>query len=197
MRKTTSQTTTAWRGYGDETPIGKWIRGNTKLPSRSSDSAFSVTNTDLTIHAYMQCIDGRGTRAVQSVIRVEFKSHAKIPKSWQLDTLFKEHAGINRSPRGYKVKGACVINHGIYVCVCSGATPEDSQLISWGRFNRDGSTSWQSITLSQLNAILRFDLHPKTLKREWLRRHHKKSTVMKVVTTPLGFEVDHELVTQS
>ncbi len=197
MRKTTSQTTTAWRGYGDETAIGRWIRNNQRLPSRSNDSAFSVTNTDLTIHAYMQCIDGNGTRAVQSVIRVEFKSHAKTPESWQLDTLFKEHCGINRSPRGYKVKGACVVNHGIYMCVCSGTTPDDSQWISWGRFNGDGSAAWQPITVFQLNEILRFDLHPKTLKREWLRRHHKTSTVMKVVTTPLGFDVERELVSRS
>lgn len=197
MQRKTSQATTAWRGYGDETAIGKWIRANPQLPSRSAESAFSVTNTDLTIHGYMQCIDGRGERSVQSLIRVEFKSHGKLPDSWQLDTLFKEHAGINRSPRGYRVKGCCVINHGIYLCVCSGSVPDDSEWIAWGRFKHDGKPDWQKISVAELNAILRFDVHPKTLSRQWLRRHHKKTTVVKVVTTPLGFEVEKELVSQS
>lgn len=197
MLKKTSQATAAWRGYGDETAIGKWVRNNPQLPSKSSGSAFSVSNTDLTIHGYMQCVDGQGTRAVQALIRVEFKSHAKVPDSWQTDTMFKEHCGINRSPRGYKVKGASVVNHGIYICVCSGSTPEDSDWISWGRFKHDGSVAWRRITLAELNGILRFDLHPKTLSRQWLRRHHKKTTVMKVVTAALGFEIEQEIVTRS
>lgn len=197
MRKQTSQSTTAWRGYGDETPIGKWIRSNESLPSRGSDSAFSVTNTDLTVHGYMQCVDGIGTRAVQSLIRVEFKSHGKLPDTWQLDTLFKEHAGINRGSRGYLVKGSVIINHGIYVCVCSHSTPEESDWISWGRFKPDGAVSWQNISVDVLNGILRFDLHPKSLKRQWLRRHHKKTTVVRVVTTPLGLQVEQELSQRS
>lgn len=197
MPRQTSQSTTAWRGYGDETPIGKWIRSNKSLPSRSNGSAFSVTNTDLTVHGYMQCVDGIGTRAVQSLIRVEFKSHGKLPDAWQLDTLFKEHVGINRNPRGYVAKNAVIVNHGIYLCVCSDSTPEDSKWISWGRFDKSGVVSWRNISVHELNDILRFDIHPKTLKRQWLRRHHKKTTVMKVVSTPLGFEVEQELVYRS
>lgn len=197
VRNRTVQKTTAWRGYGDETQIGKWIRNNPNLPSRSNERAFSVTNTDLTVHGYMQSVDGIGSRAAQSIIRVEFKSHGKLPDPWQCDTLFKEHAGINRGPRGYFVRGAVVINHGIYVCVCSGSTPEDSDWISWGRFEKDGTLSWTAISLDELNNLLRFDLHPKTLKRQWLRRHHKKTTVIKVVTAELGFEVEEQLVQQS
>lgn len=197
MRKLASQTTVAWRGYGDETPIGKWIRGNPNLPSRSKDSAFAVSNTDLTVHAYMQAIDGAGTRDVQSLMRIEFKSFGKLPESWQLDTLFKDHCGIDKSPRGYRVKRATIINHGIYVCVCSGATPEDSEKIYWGRFKTDGSVHWQSISLCQLNEILAFNLHPKSLRRQWLRRHHKTRMELVVEKSPLGFDVVKQLVHRS
>lgn len=176
MRRIAHQKTTAWRGYGDETPIGRSIRNNPNLPSRSNGSAFVVSNTDLTIHAYMISADGIGQREVQSIIRVEFKSHGKMPDKWQLDTLFKEHAGINRCPRGYRCKRSTIINHGIFLCVCSGSVPEDSDVIKWGWFGPDGEPIWRVITLSQLNAILRFDLHPKRLTRMWLRRHHKEET---------------------
>ncbi len=197
MTGKTKQTTTAWRGYGDETEIGKWIRSNKDLPSRSSGSAFSVTNTDLTVHGYMQCVDGIGTRSVQSLIRVEFKSHGKEPDAWQLDTLFKEHVGINRHAKGYMVKGSVVVNHGICICVCSGSTPESSEWIKWGRFKPSGAVEWMQISIPQLNGILRFDLHPRTLRRQWLRRHHKAEVVIKVTVTPLGFEVEQELVKRS
>ena len=197
MRDPSRQKTTAWRGYGDETPIGKWVRNNEELPSRSSGSAFSVSNTDLTIHGYMQSVDGIGTRSIQSLIRVEFKSFGKIPDTWQLDTLFKEHCGINIRPCGYDVKGATVINHGIYICVCSGSTPEDSEWIKWGRFLATGIPSWRTITTSVLNSLLRFDVHPKTLERWSLRRHHKKTVVHRVARTPLGFEVEQEITVRS
>jgi hypothetical protein len=197
MGKVTKQTTAEWRGYSDETPIGKWVRNNPSIPSRGTKTAHAVTNTDLTVHAYMQCVDGIGTRAVQSLIRIEFKSHGKVPDSWQIDTLFKEHCGINKTPKGYVVKGSTVINHGIYICVCSGQTPEESDSIAWGRFNAQGVISWRPVTVTELNGILRFDLHPKTLRREWLRRHHRKTTIVKVTEMPLGFSVEQEVVHQS
>lgn len=197
MRGVCSQRTAAWRGYGDETPIGKWIRSNPNLPSRSENSAFAVCNTDLTIHAYMQAVDGVGSRSVQSLIRVEWKSHGKRPEAWQLDTLFKEHAGLNRSARGYRVKGATVINHGIYFCVCSASTPSDSETILWGRFKPDGSVDWRQITESELNDILAFNVHPKTLRRQWLRRHHKTREVHVLEKSDLGFTVAAKVVERS
>lgn len=197
MRPTSSQRTARWRGYGDETPIGKWIRNNPDLPSRSDGDAFSVSNNDLTIHAYMHAVDSVGTREIQSIIRIEWKSHGKKPDAWQLDTLFKEHCGINRRPRGYLVKGARIINHGIYVCVCSGSSPEDSDGILWGRFRSDGFVEWSDITLKQLNRLLRFDINPKTFRERWLRRHHTKRTTVEVKRTPLGFDVEKEITVRS
>lgn len=197
MRRATNQRTSAWRGYGDETEIGKWVRGNAHIPSRGKDSAFVVCNTDLTIHAYMQAIDGLGSRCVQSMIRVEWKSYGKEPDRWQLDTLFKEHSGINRCARGYKVANQTIINHGIYLCICSGATPEVSEKISWGRFKSDGGVDWKIVTIRQLNDILSFDIHPKTLSRQWLRRHHKTSEVCVVESHPLGFSVERTLTKRS
>jgi hypothetical protein len=197
LRDPSRQNTTAWRGYGDETAIGKWIRNNPELPSRSNGSAFSVSNTDLSIHGYMQAVDGIGTRAIQSIIRIEFKSHGKLPDAWQLDTLFKEHCGINTRPRGYVVKGSTIVNHGIYLCVCSGMTPEDSDWIRWGRFNSQGVPEWRDASLQTLNALLRFDTHPKTFEHCWLRRHHKKTVVHRVQRTPLGFDVEQEITVRS
>lgn len=200
MHSRTRQQTKRWMGYGDETPIGKSIRNNPAIPSRGTQVAFVVSNTDLTIHAYMQSVDGKGSREVQSLIRIEFKSHGKRPEPSQIDTLFKEHCGIVRKDGGahrYRVKGAAIINHGIYICVCSGETPPESESIQWGRFNLDGSVAWKDITLRQYDQLLRFDIHPKTLEQQWLRRRHKERTVRIVVRTPLGFVAEQELTTRS
>lgn len=196
MAKSTSQNTAKWRGYGEESAIGRWIRNNPDIPSRGTETAHAVTNTDFQIHAYMQSVDGYGcgTREVQSLMRIEFKTHGAMPCGWQVDTLFKEHCGVKHG-RGYKVKGHVIINHGVFFCVCSGTSPSDSDWIKWGRFRSDGSIDWQNVTPCELTGILRFDLHPKTLRRQWLRRHHKKSVIHKVVEMPLGFEVD-EMITK-
>jgi hypothetical protein len=188
------------RIYGNDVPFSDWCRRMGKqgqLPSVASDGcAVVLTDVDMTVHRYMTPVDKIGTRQLQALMEVEVKTRNGNPTRSQLDTYAKKHVTTRLVT---KVGGVQVFNYGISFLSFSGTSPDDSESIRWGRFNKnEPNISWKTIDEDTLVKLLRFDLHPDSLQKHPFRRHHYISdafTRRKVL--PLGFEVEETVVVRS
>lgn len=172
-----------------EQPIKAWIRANRDLDSRRA--CLCVGDSDLWVQRY-------GTRSHQSgidrnvmyLMLVEIKTHARDLDASQRDMLHvinqllrtnpwreqrdggKFAAGHQQNTRlvysyiaGQRVQIHC---YGVHKLRLAGSTPGDSDWITWDD---------RPITAEQLPAVLRYDLHPDSLRR-MEHRSHKRDAAM-------------------
>lgn len=184
------------RIYGSDAPFMAWCRSCDELPSYSRECGWVQTDVDTFLHRYISSVDGVGTREVQCMMELEVKTRGGELTTSQADTYRKKHAMTIPSLKFY---GQSLVNYGISILRLDGASPTDSKLFNWGRFQRSSDTEifWRQITAEQFIHLLRFEIHPDTLKEISFRRHHKTSTFVLRERTELGFSVDRNFINRS
>jgi hypothetical protein len=169
-----------------------WLRAQQKeLPSYSADVGFVATDVDLFIHRYLTGVqDAMGTRDIQALMMVEVKTRGGSVQDSQRDTLAKIHACCGMREVDYY--GQILRHFGVSFLFLSGTTPDDSDEIIWGRFDRKKADrqhiKCKGITRERLFELLRFDRHPDNMSTRAFRRHHLTRELEQVVKAPLGFE---------
>jgi len=180
---------TRQRTYGSDVEFCRWMRGCEHLPSHDAANGvgFVASDVDLFLHRYMTAVDGVGSRQVQALGFLEVKTRNGEIGTSQRDTLWKMHM----TSKGQTTLDGVVLRHyGVGFVFMSGTSPDDSSRMEWGRFQQNQSIYRREITLRQLIALLRFDLHWHNLSRNPFRRHHKTGVIRGVDIAPLGFEVE-------
>lgn len=162
---------TAIRRDGSEDGYRKWLRENPRLDSVRA--SLSITDVDLLIHRYMTFVDKIGTRLVQCLMAVEWKAFGARPGRAQLDTMlmFNEAMRASHGTTLYvpnRIPPVCrCFNFGVHLCRMSGFDPSSSDTLWWDR---------RVITVDQLEGLIRFELHPDSLRPWTPRRHHLPPT---------------------
>lgn len=188
------------RVFGSDVPFLGWCRekGRTgELPSSSIDRGVVISDVDCTVHQYKSPVDRIGTRELQAILEVEVKTRSGEPTDSQVDTYRKKHVSIKQK---VEWKKQTIFNYGVAFVSMSGTTPDDSDVIRWGRFSDDEHMSicWREIDKHMLLSLLRFDLHPDSFAKNPFRRHHGlSSTFIQRIKTPLGFDVEESVVIRS
>jgi hypothetical protein len=187
------------RLFGSDVPLMAWCREKGKtgeLPAYSEECGLVQTDVDAFWHRYKTCIDKMGTRNLQVMMEIEWKTRGGSLTDSQEDTYRKKHAMILPS---LKYHGQELKNFGVTVVCLSGTTPEDSKSIKWGRFirGRASGMKWTEISVDQLLKLMRFDMHPDSMNDNPFRRHHKTHKFQMVEKSALGFEVERELTHRS
>jgi len=187
------------RLFGCDVPLMAWCRERGKtgdLPAYSEECGIVQTDVDAFWHRYKTCVDSLGTRNLQVFMEIEWKTRGGNLTESQSDTYRKKHAMTVPSMKWH---GQELMNFGVSVVRISGATPDDSEWIKWGRFIRGQSSGmrWTDIDLSQLLKLMRFDTHPDSMVNNPFRRHHQTRRIHVVEKCDLGFEVAREVVRRS
>lgn len=187
------------RLFGSDIPLMAWCREKAKtgeLPAYSEECGLVQTDVDAFWHRYKTCLDGSGTRELQVLMEIEWKTRGGNLTDSQEDTYRKKHAMIIPS---LKWHGQELKHFGVSIVRLSGTTPDSSEWIKWGRFIRGsvGGINWTDITVRQLLKLMRFDIHPDTMNPKPFRRHHKTGVTQIVEKSALGFEVQRDLVKRS
>ena len=158
-----------------ETSFGRWIRNNKDL---DSSKGYCVSDQDYWIHRFKTFRN----RDFQLLMLVEIKTMGAALTTAQKDTLhlvnqimrnrkqtptkeLKFQLG-NTIAKTYSImagKEVLVRLYGMHALTFSGLGPNDSEWITWDKYDVDIET---------LTSILRFDLDPDTLKPIDLRNHH-------------------------
>lgn len=187
------------RLFGSDVAVMSWCREKARtgeLPAYSEECGVVQTDVDAYWHRYKTCVDRIGTRELQLFMEIEWKTRGGELTKSQEDTYRKKHATTLPMLRWH---GQELRNYGIAVVRLSGTTPDDSEWIKWGRFigGQVSGVIWSQITVDQLIQLIRFDLHPDTLKQNTFRRHHKTGVIHTIEKSDLGFEVVREIVQRS
>lgn len=185
--------TPPWRQYvpcpvcgaqvSTEQPIDAWIRNHSQL---QSDDGIVISDSDKWVHRYAVRTKGQLNRDVQYIMLVEIKTFARKESASQSDTLgivnqlirtvawkFQRDSGrfttghphnVHLVFSSYSGRNVQTISYGKHTLCLSASTPEDSQWMTW-----DG----KRISVDQLVLLLRFDLHPDSMKQNEHRRHKK------------------------
>jgi hypothetical protein len=172
----------------------KWVREHEELSSRHGECRIGVQDCDTVFHQFMTPIDRQGKRDVQAIMLVETKTRNGRPDASQHDTWYKLHQFSGQK----EIDGQLVRFLGVYCLLLSGTTPENSTLMQWGWFKN--RRELHLTTLDDVQALvdlLSFKLHPKTLRRNWLRRHHKTRELAIQQQAPLGFTEFKKVVVRS
>lgn len=172
------------RIFGEDKEFMAWIRSHPELPSYSINHGRTVNDIDLLIHQYMTTVDSIGSREVQLMMHIETKSRNGVPDFAQTDTLLKEHLMKIGTK---KIDQQQVRHYGVAVLSMSGTSPDNSEVLRWGRFQEQG-LRFRRIRPQTLVALLTFRIHPDTFRSIDYRRHHKTQVVEKVEQAPLGFK---------
>jgi hypothetical protein len=185
------------RIYGEDTPFGRWMREQGRIAGTMPSSAFVSSDCDYMIHRYKTVVDGYGTRDVQALMILEVKTNGAKPRFAQVDSMWLMHlcANTNKPRRKVEHSGKVVFHHGVSFLSMSGTTPDNSQVMQWGRFERSASIGWRNINTVNLIDLMMFDIHPDNFERNPYRRHHKSQTIERMVMQPLNFPA-WEVVTQ-
>lgn len=167
-----------------ETSLGRWLRAQPKL---RSEDGINVYDADCSVerrivHRYK---DGT-SREAQCYMEVEVKEYGAFPTPAQRSTLqllsdylkntianvkSTRGASCDRSGKWRKIydrtfgREVFVRHYGIHLLQFENTSPEDSSWIRW-----DGV----EITGDQLVGLLRFDLHPYSLKPLSARDRHAR-----------------------
>lgn len=187
--------TPAWREFipcpacgaqvSTEPAFDKWIREHPQLDS-VSDSVV-ITDGDKWVHRYAVRMGGTKNRSVQYLMSVEVKTFEADMTPTQRDTLAMVNVLLRTTPwREQRLNGQLIPGHsqnvrivhsvlngrpiqllcyGIHKLRLSHGTPDDSEWMTWDN---------KTITSGQLVKLLRFDLHPDSLRR-MEHRHHKRT----------------------
>jgi len=191
---------TVRRIYGKDTPFSAWLRAEPELGSY--EHGITITDIDYIFHRYAAPVDRVGTRELQLMMHLELKSNgAPAPNPSQAETLFFEHQILKSSKERKRTddKEDVLVKHfGVFILWLNGSSPADSTIILWGVFTRKGGIKWHKIKdVKTLIRILRFDIHPRTLIPNPLRRHHKDEAICTKEMTPIGIEIERKFIRHS
>lgn len=159
--------TTPHRSEAPATPFSAWLRYNPNLDSRTK--FLSCHDCDMWVHRYSVGEDGR---RLNHIMLIEVKTWGKQSERAQVDTLMVVDQllrfGTRRYVRSVKLKGITgsvrtVWSWGVHTLRMSDGRPDESEWLEW-----DG----KRISVSTLEAIIRFDLRPDTMVKLETRRHH-------------------------
>jgi len=185
--------TADWRQYvgcpvcgaqvSTEYPFDTWVRQHPDL--ESIKDGIVITDGDKWVHRYAVRTGGAADRSVQYLMSVEVKTFERDLSDSQRDTLAIINALLRTTPwKEQRLGGRLISDHaqntrivysvlngrrvqilcyGIHKLRLSGGTPDDSEWMTWDD---------KKITTAQLVGLLRFDLHPDSL-RKMENRHHK------------------------
>jgi hypothetical protein len=181
------------RIYGEDTEFSGWLRKQQRIPS----SIVVASDCDFVIHRYKKPVDGIGTREIQALMILEVKTRNGEPRFAQLDTMWLQHKCSQASNRRIREGNTTVTHHGVSFLSLSGTTPENSDLMRWGRFGKAAAINWKAVDEPTLESLLLFNLHPDNFSSNPYRRHHKTTTFEQIVTFPLGFDSPVTLTTRS
>ena len=171
---------------GRDKPFCDWLRKHPGLDS--IQQGLYAADIDMTLFKFKTFVDRNGTRDVKLVMDVEIKANGAIPQPEQKELLFvREQLAesgqlhkfcwstyLKRKIRVWSLGQFLLIIHG-------GERPDDCRGLWWCYFKDRTSIRWQAVSEEQLVRILRFELHPRTLKPLKLRRHHKTQAIRQVV----------------
>lgn len=172
-----------------EQPIKSWIRSNRDLDSRQH--CLCIGDSDLWIQRYGTRRHQSGVdRSVMYLMLVEIKTHGRDLDDSQRDLLhiinqllrtnpWKEQRDEGRFVAGHRqnvrivssvIAGQLIRIHcyGVHKLRISGATPDASDRLTWDD---------KPIDAAQLTKLLRYDLHPDSL-RPMEHRSHKRALDM-------------------
>lgn len=184
---------TRYRLYGEDSPCMNWFRNHPMLPS----TEWVQTDVDTILHRYKTEIDGIGSRRLQLFMHLEIKTRNGDLTASQRDTLWKTHRFLTRG-NGTIVEGDQTWHHfGVSILQLSGTTPDDSDVIWWGRFETDGTGIKRRISPSKLLDVIHFDCHPNNFEPMVARRHHKTVVLTIKEQLPLGFEIERDILKRS
>ena len=164
--------TTHRRDGKEQTPFAQWVRGNRRLDSKRC--GLSWMDIDWIWHRYLSPIDRLGQRTVNHIMLIEEKGHGADLSFAERDTMWILHQAMLyadkcslkfRTARGDKL---AVRFWGYHKLRYDGVDLLDSGVILWDK---------EAITLRQLEAVLLFDLSPRTLEPRSDRRHHAPGAV--------------------
>lgn len=187
------------RFYGSDTDFCAWLRACKELPSFGKDFGLSVSDNDVTLHRYMTSVDSVGTREVQAIMQIEVKTRLGKPPSAQMDTLSK----LNMFAGHLETRQGHVRFFGVFILVIDGTDPDNSKSMFWGVIPKSlivtdaKRLKWRMIDRADLISLLRFEKHPATFDPNTFRRHHLTRRIMRVVRTPLGFEIEKPFTSRS
>jgi hypothetical protein len=175
------------RIFGEGSEFGEWLRRQESIPS----SKVVASDCDFMIHRHTTDVGERGTREVQSLMILEVKTRNGEPQWSQLDTMWANHLCANtREPRRtIRHQNKKLFHEGVSFVSLSGTTPENSNLIRWGRFGSAAKINWTPVSSCQLLQLLRFELDLDTLKPRPYRSHHASRSVIEIQETALGFSI--------
>jgi len=187
--------TPPWREYipcpacgaqvSTEQPFDAWVRLHDQLDSVKD--GINITDGDKIVHRYMVRTGGVRDKTVQYLMSLEVKAFEADMKLNQKDTLhiwnqlirtvhWKTQRDKGRFTADHQQNVAVVYSvlngqkiqinsYGVHVLRLSHGSPDDSEWMTW-----DG----KRIHAGELVRLLRFELHPDSL-REMENRHHKKT----------------------
>jgi hypothetical protein len=173
------------RIFGEGTEFGEWLRRQESIPSNK----VVASDCDFVIHRHTTDVGAHGTREVQSMMLLEVKTRNGEPRWSQLDTMWLTHICANtRKPRRTILHlNKKVFHEGVAFLSLSGTTPENSELLRWGRFGNAAKINWTPITPDKLLRLLRFELDLDNFTPRPYRLHHATNSVVEIEQFPLGF----------
>ncbi len=189
---------TSIRHFGDETPFSGWLRDKNRkkiIPSVSPDLGVTVNDIDMVVSCYHKNQTGS---FVYSMFIVEIKTRGGSLTASQRYL----YPALSCFARELTYSDKCVRFYGCMQLIMSGTSPDDSEWMEWKRFPFHIRSQRKSVPkledmkssrvdIDQLVKILRFDLHPISLRRfSPEMKKHGESEVVRTVTTPLGFTVN-------
>lgn len=182
------------RIYGTECEMSSWLRRQDNLDSIKD--GFSISDIDLKIHRYMMPVDGLGTRKVQALMEVEVKTHSGEPRYAQLQTMHKQ----NMFKGEKRLNDGTFLRHfGVFLLTFNKTNPDDSSIITWSVLDEHEAKIAKTFTISKekLIKLLRFELHPNSLKPRVFVRHHATREIYTKETTELGFMTSIKMIHKS
>lgn len=186
------------RHFGDETPFSSWLRSKNnpdEIPSCSSDVGVSFTDIDLMATCWRKKHTGQ---QVKSMLIIEVKTRSGLLTKAQESA----YSSLQCFTGQRLLSGTVIRFYGCALLRMDGVCPKDSKSMWWCRYpmevrkNTKSIASTSEMIESEINEemlikILRFDLHPISLKPFRPEKvHHGEKIVIQSIITPLGFEIE-------
>lgn len=192
------------RHFGDETPFSSWLRAKHKtgdIPSISPDLGIVFTDIDLLVQCWRKKSTGQ---AIQSMFILEVKTRNGVLTRPQEAIYCAMQAFSGQRVFGHKI----LRFYGCMSLLLNGTSPDNSDRIIWKRFPMTVKNKAKDmpcvdqmietdITESQLISLLRFDIHPVSLRPFKPEvSHHGGRITVRTVLTELGFFVEESIKEQ-
>ena len=179
------------RHYGTDTPFGAWLRKQPTLPSNGVDFGLTATDVDMVVRCWKKRPTGQ---LLECILLIEVKTRGGQSGYGQrsiFESLHSFHGQKNNKDKSIRFYGVATLTMEL-------TDPEDSAWMKWSRYkwNQHGNVDSlvpvvDFITADQLRGILRFDLHPSSLRKFAPHvTHHGSTEIVVTESSPLGFEYD-------